>query len=139
MSENAVLWELMEMEAVEKCYLYNEQEERYADLPAIIISSGPFVSPDAKTLEFFTVWFGQGIEHYNFKHLTDAERRMKAILATSKKHKQAKIEHRDGRIELIKIEDCLGSGSQQETNREKNLCSQEEVMLAVQYRGNPIH
>jgi len=102
MSEQ-VLWELMEMEAVEKCYLYNEQESKYAEKPAIIISSGPFVSPDAKKLEFYTVWFGQGIAHYNFKHLTDAERQMKAILSTSTKHRLAKIEHRNGRTELIQI------------------------------------
>jgi len=96
-----IFWELMEAEAVEKCYLYNEQESRYADRPAIIISSGPFVSPDAKKLEFFTVWFGQGIAHYNFKHLTDAEQQMKAIVATSKIHKRARVEYKNGRIQHI--------------------------------------
>jgi len=102
MSEK-ILWETMEMEAVEKCYLYNEEQGKYAESPAIIISSGPFVSPDAKKTEFFTVWFGQGIAHYNYKHLIDAERQMKAILSTSEKHRQAKIEHRNGKLELLKI------------------------------------
>ena len=103
-----VLWELMEMEAVEKCYLYKEATEhefgKYADKPAIIISSGPFVSPDAKRTEFFTVWFGQGIAYYNFKNLVSAEKKLKEILASAKAGMQAKIEHRNGRIELVKVE-----------------------------------
>jgi len=102
MSEQ-ILWELMEMEAIEKCYLYKAVEQTYADLPAIIISTGPFVSPDAKRTEFFTVWFGQGIAHYNFKHLVAAENKVKEILATARTGQQAKIEHRNGRIELVRI------------------------------------
>lgn len=102
MSEQ-VLWELMEMEAVESCYLFNEHEGKYAEKPAIIISSGPFVSPDAKRTEFYTVWLGQGIAHYNFKWLPLAEQKLKDILATAKEGKQAKIVHRNGKLELIKV------------------------------------
>lgn len=108
MSEQ-ILWELMEMEAIEKYYLYKEATEhefgKYADRPAIIISTGPFVSPDARRTEFYTVWFGQGIAHYNFKNLADAENKVKEILATARTEVQAKIEYRNGRIQLIHVKD----------------------------------
>jgi len=103
MSEQ-ILWEIMDMEAVEKCYLYKSAEEKYAEKPAIIISSGPFVSPDAKRREFYTVWFGQGIAHYNVNNLAQADRKLREILSTAKVGMQAKIVHRTGRIELVKVE-----------------------------------
>ena len=99
-----VLWELMELEAVEKCYIYREDEQCYAELPAMLIASGPFVAPDAKRNEFYTLWFGQGMKHYNSRTLVKAERKMKEILSTAKRSIQIKVEHRNGRIELLKVE-----------------------------------
>lgn len=77
-----ILWELMEMEARERYYL--DRTGFRAKKPGIIISSGVFRSPDAKSNEYYTVWFGQGLAHWNFKSLKKAREKVKEILATAK-------------------------------------------------------
>jgi hypothetical protein len=83
MSET-VLWELMEMEAVERYFLDRPEEGVRTERPGIIITTGMFRSPDAKNQEHFTVWFGQGIAHWNFKCLSHAQAKVKEILSTSR-------------------------------------------------------
>jgi hypothetical protein len=82
MSET-ILWELMAMEAVERYYLDRPEEGVRAEKPGIIITTGIFRALDAKNQEHFTVWFGQGIGHWNFKCLSHAQEKVKEILATA--------------------------------------------------------
>lgn len=77
------LWDLMEMEAVERYYLDRPEEGVRAEKPGIIITTGMFRAPDAKNQEHFTVWFGQGIAHWNFKCLPHAQAKVKQILSTA--------------------------------------------------------
>ena len=85
MSENTLLWELMEMEAVERYYLDRPKEGVRAELPGIIITNAMFRAPDAKNLEHFTVWFGRGIAHWNCKNMTKARAKVQEILKTANK------------------------------------------------------
>jgi len=88
----AVLWELMEMEAKERYYL--DRAGYKAEKPGIIISTGLFRGPDAKNTEFYTVWFGQGIAHWNFKSLTKAREKVQEILATTNVPIRVRVEKR---------------------------------------------
>jgi hypothetical protein len=72
----------MESEAVEAYYLDRKGFE--AERPGVIITDGMFLSPDAKKGEHFTVWFGQGIGHWNFKTLKDAQAKVAEILSKSR-------------------------------------------------------
>ena len=88
-----VLWELMEMEAVEKYYIDRPLRFR-AELPGIFISSGMFRSPDAKRTENYTVWFGRGIAHWNFTSLRKARIKAKEILDTANVPIKVRVEAR---------------------------------------------
>jgi hypothetical protein len=79
----------MEMEAVERYYLDRPYEGIRAEKPGIIITTGMFRAPDAKNQEHFTVWFGQGIGHWNFKSIPKAQEKVKEIL--SKAHTRTSI------------------------------------------------
>ena len=92
-----MVWELMEMEAVEKYYLNRPDEGFYAEKPGILIVTGPFVAPDAKRCEFFTVWFGQDIGHWNFRTLPQARAKVREILAAANRPLQVVIEDRKGK------------------------------------------
>jgi hypothetical protein len=74
MSESA-LWEIVEMEAIEKYYIGN------ATKPAITINTGITASPDAKRGCWYTVYFGNGIAHYNCKNHKQARLKAEEILS----------------------------------------------------------
>jgi hypothetical protein len=61
-----LLFEIMESEATDRYFFDRPLELFQASKPAVIITTGPFVAPDAKKNEFYTVWF-DGLEHWNFK------------------------------------------------------------------------
>ncbi len=84
------LWYLMESEAIESFYLELGTGE-YAKIPAIIICTGYLRAPNAKRNENFTLYFGQGLAHFNFKKLEEAKRKAEDILNTSKREIGVKI------------------------------------------------
>lgn len=86
------LWELMEMEAVERYFI--DREGFRAEGPGVIITSGIWRAPDCKSTEFYTVWFGQGIGHWNFTNLKCARGKVKEILATAKVSIEVRVEKR---------------------------------------------
>jgi hypothetical protein len=77
-SQQELLWEIMESEAVRR-YIIGD-----ATKSGILICNGPFTAPDAKRSEFYTVYFGNGIAHWNFKNLKLAEAKAEEILSTAK-------------------------------------------------------
>lgn len=83
------LWDLMEMEAVEKYYINS------AEKPGITINTGFMRAPNAKPNENYTVYFGSGIAHYNFKSLKKARQKAEEILNTAKKPLKVRVVDRD--------------------------------------------
>ena len=73
-----ILWELMEMEAKERYFL--DREGFKAERAGILITTGPFRGPDAKSNEWYTVWFGT-IAHWNFSSMKKAREKVQEILS----------------------------------------------------------
>lgn len=82
------LWELIESEAERKYYI----DDR--NVAAITINTGTFIAPDAKNREWYTLYFGQGIAHYNFTSLKKAETKALEILNSSKKSIKVTVKDR---------------------------------------------
>ena len=79
----------MEMEA-KRAYFIDDAEK-----PAAIISTSIFVAPDAKKGEWCSVYFGQGIQHWNTKTLKQAEAKVEEIFKTAKKPIRVKVVDQD--------------------------------------------
>lgn len=93
MNREELLWDLMEMEAKERYYLDRPQDGIRAEKAGILISTGVFRAPDAKSSEFYTVWFST-IAHWNFKSLKKAREKVQEILSKATVPIKARIEHR---------------------------------------------
>ena len=78
-----IIWDIMEMEAVERYYLDRPQENFRAKKPAIIITTGMFKAPNAKNRDRCTVWFGQGLGYWNFKSFSKAREKVREIVSKS--------------------------------------------------------
>ena len=66
---DSALWDIVELEAVEKYYIWSDKEKRFAEKPAITINTGFTLAPDAKANENYTVYFGEGLGHWSFKSI----------------------------------------------------------------------
>jgi hypothetical protein len=76
----SALWDIVELEAVEKYYIWSDKEKRFAEKPAITINTGFTLAPDAKAIENYTVYFGEGLGHWNFKSIKKAHVKIGEIL-----------------------------------------------------------
>lgn len=92
MSEQA-LWDIVEMEAIEKYYLWKDSEHRFAEKPAITLNTG-FT---AVGKERYTLYFGNGIAHWNFTSVPKAHLKVGEIL----KGKKAKVVTRKGDARIV--------------------------------------
>lgn len=91
-TQSELLWEIMEGEAIRK-YMIND-----ATKPAMLICNGPFTAPDAKRREFYTVYFGSGIAHWNVRNLKLAEAKAEEILKTAKEPVAIKVIDKEGNM-----------------------------------------
>ena len=92
MSEQA-LWDIVEMEAIEKYYLWKDSEHRFAEKPAITLNSG-FT---AVGKERYTLYFGNGLGHWNFTSVMKAHRKVGELL----KGRKAKVVTRKGDERIV--------------------------------------
>ena len=74
------LFGLMESESELKYYLKKTGHLGYADKPAVIVATGMWLAPDHKKGEWYTVYFGTGIEHWNVKTIKQAKEKVAEIL-----------------------------------------------------------
>lgn len=90
------LFDLVESEAIEKYYLWNEREQRYAVKPVITINRG-FTAAKSTQQKPFTLYFGAGIEYWNFKNIKQAHLKVGEIL----KGRKAKVVTDKGKERIV--------------------------------------
>jgi len=98
-AEQKALFELMESEADVKYFLGK------ADMPGIIITSGPFRAPFAGKGDY-TLWFGPTdclIGRWNFTSLKKAKEGALEILSKAKVHMLVRVEHKHGKTEFLEV------------------------------------
>ena len=95
------VWNLLDDEAKVKYYLWRKDKGQYAEKPAIIVCTGIGLAPDHKRGEWFTVYFGHGIDHWNAKNLKQAKLKAEAVLQQyTSKVKMIDDRNREYRLDL---------------------------------------
>ena len=105
------LFDVLEGEAEDKYFLWKDNESRWAEMPAIIIGSGPFAKLG---LHSYTVYFGRGLADWTFKTHHEAEAKALEVLESAKSVKPFKVKHvsHKGREKILVIEDKNKEGKQ---------------------------
>lgn len=93
--EEKALFDIMESEALQKYYIDNSEK------PAIIIVTGMWLAPNANKKDSYTLYFGEGITHYNFSNFKKAEEKATEILKTAKKPISVRVINRQN--DVLKI------------------------------------
>jgi hypothetical protein len=99
LSEQA-LWDIVEMEAIEKYYLWKDSEQKFAEKPAITLNTG-FTSVGK---ERYTLYFGNGLGHWGFTSVPKAHLKVGEIL----KGKKAKVVDRKGKVRVVQYKNKEG-------------------------------
>lgn len=107
------LFDVLELEAVDKYYLYKEDSKDFAKIPAFIICTGYFAKEGTSS---FTVYMGRGIADWTFKRYSNAKAKvLEAISKSDLQTKSFKVVHLRGKP---KIYDFAQSVYQQEKQGE---------------------
>jgi hypothetical protein len=96
------LFEILESEAEDKYFLM--KDNAWAEIPAIIIGSGPFAKLG---IDSYTVYFGRGLADWTFKTQKAAKAKAIAVLSHAKIVKPFKVKHVNhrGKEDIFVIQD----------------------------------
>jgi hypothetical protein len=95
------LFDVLELEAIDKYYLYKDDIKDFAKSPAFIICTGYFAKMGKSS---YTVYMGRGIADWTFKRYSDAKAKvLEAISKSNLQTKSFKVIHLRGKPKIYDL------------------------------------